>query len=163
MKPCSKTRSDKSACANIFLEPTLTINAGIILEWIHHHVIGHTLTFIHWLLMIIYLQFWRSRRSGIQKQPPEVFLKILQIWQESTCVGVFFFYKVASLQTCNVIKKRLLHRCFPAEFEKFWRRPISKNIWTTASEYWLLHILIFTIHYSARFSFLQITSSLLRN
>ena len=74
------------------------------------------------------------------------------------------FYKVTSLQACNVTKKRLLHRCFPVKFEKFWRTPISKNIWTTASVYWLLHhILIFTILYSTRFTFLQITSSLLRN
>ena len=57
------------------------------------------------------------------------------------------FYKLPSLQACNVTKKRLLHKCFPVKFEKFWRTPISKNIWTTASVYWLLHhILIFTIH-----------------
>ena len=59
-----------------------------------HHAIDHTLTFIHWLLIIIYLQFWHSRRSGIHKQPPEVFLKILLISQENTpkkdpCTGVF--------------------------------------------------------------------------
>ena len=76
----------------------------------------------------------------------------------------FLFYKVASLQACSVIKKRLLCRCFPVKFEKFLRTHILKNIWTTASVYWLLHqILIFTIHYRTCFSFLQITSSLLRN
>ena len=75
------------------------------------------------------------------------------------------FYKVASLQAYNITKNRLIHRCFPLKFEKFWRTPILKNIWTTTtSVYWLLHhILIFTILYSTRFTFLQITSSLLRN
>ena len=93
-----------------------------------------------------------------------MFLKTLQISQESTCVGVSF------LQSCKPsglqhYKNRLIHRCFPLKFEKFWRTPILKNIWTTtASVYWLLHhILIFTILYSTGFTFLQITSSLLRN
>ena len=100
MKPCSKTRSDKSTCANIFLEPTLTIIictivACIILEWMHHHAFDHTLTFIHWLLLIIHLQFWHSRRSRIYKQPPELFLKILLISHENTCAGVSY------LQSCK--------------------------------------------------------------
>ena len=43
------------------------------------------------------------------------------------------FYKVATLQACNVTKQRLLHKCFPVKF--------------------------FTIHCSTRFSFLRITSS----
>ena len=38
------------------------------------------------------------------------------------------FYKVASLQACNVIKKDLLHRCFPVKFEKFLKTHILKNI-----------------------------------
>ena len=79
MKLCLKTRSDKSACVNIFLELPLT-NSGIILEWMLHHAIDTTLTFIHWLfiyLTFITLAFRHSYRSRIQKQPPEVFLKIL--------------------------------------------------------------------------------------
>ena len=130
------------------------------------------LLIIHWLYTLItynyiltdrHLQFWHSHRSRIHKQPPEVFLKILQISQGSTCVGASFLQgcKPSGLQHCQ---KRLLHRCFPVRLEKFWRTPILKNIWTTASVYWLLHhILIFTILYSTRFTFLQITSSLLRN
>ena len=97
MKPCSKTRSGKSACANIFLELPLT-NSGIILEWMQH-----MLLIIHWLLYTDYLklhtfwqlQFWHSRRSRIHKQPPEVLLKILQVLQENTCAGVSF------LQSCK--------------------------------------------------------------
>ena len=95
MKPCSKTRSGKSACANIFLELPLT-NSGIILEWMQH-----MLLIIHWLLYndyfytYLHLQLWHSRRSRIHKQPPEVFLKCLQISQESTCAGASF------LQSCK--------------------------------------------------------------
>ena len=54
MKPCLKTRSEKSACANIFLEHSLT-NSVIILEWMQHHAIDHSLTFIHWLLIHLIL------------------------------------------------------------------------------------------------------------
>ena len=49
-KPCLKTRSDISACANIFLELPLT-NSSIILEWIQHQTADHALTFICWLLI----------------------------------------------------------------------------------------------------------------
>ena len=41
------------------------------------------------------------------------------------------FEKVAGLQacqTCNFIKKRLQHRCFPMKLAKFLRTPILKNI-----------------------------------
>ena len=68
-----------------------------------------------------------------QKQPPEVFclkkmfLKISQFSQENTCIGVSF-YKVAGLQTCNFIKKRLQHRFFPVNNAKVLRTPILKNI-----------------------------------
>ena len=75
----------KSACANIFLEPALT-NAGIILEWMHHHAIDH-------------LQFWHSRRSGIHKHPLEVFLKML--FHRKTSVLKSLIYKAARLQDCN--------------------------------------------------------------
>ena len=89
MKPCSKIRSDKSTCAKIFLEPTLT-NAGTILEWMHHHAIDH-------------LPFWHSRRSGIHKHPPEVFLKML--FHRKTYVLESLIYKAARLQDC--LKKTL--------------------------------------------------------
>ena len=50
---------------------------------------------IHWLLIIIYLQFWHSRPRRIYKQPTEVFLNFLEILQENTCVGVSY------LQSCK--------------------------------------------------------------
>ena len=39
----------------------------------------------------------------------KVFLEILEMEQENTCVGA------------NFIKKRLQHRCFPVKFETFFR------------------------------------------
>ena len=38
------------------------------------------------------------------------------------------FNYVADLKTCNFIKKRIQHRCFPGKFAKFLRTPILKNI-----------------------------------
>ena len=68
-----------------------------------------------------------------------MFLKILQYSLENTCVGVFFS-KIARLQGCNFIKKKLQHRCFRVKFEKFLRTLILKNICkrlllTTLSKY----------------------------
>ena len=39
-----------------------------------------------------------------------------------------FFNKVAGLQACNFIKKRLQHKCFPKNIAKFLRTTILKNI-----------------------------------
>ena len=61
------------------------------------------------------------RRCSVKK----MFLKVSQISPENTCVGVCFQY---GLQTCNSIKKRLQHRCFPVKFAKFLRTPILKSI-----------------------------------
>ena len=65
------------------------------------------------------------------------------------------FTKLLAFRAATLLKKRPLHRCLPLKSEKFWRTPILKNIWTTASVDWFLHhILIFTILYSTCFSFL---------
>ena len=37
--------------------------------------------------------------------------------------------KVAGLQFCNFIKKRLKHGCFSVKFSKLLSAPILKNIW----------------------------------
>ena len=143
-----KNRSDKSACAYIFLElPSINYFRHCYDQY--YDECNIIVLIIHWLLYIDYfkyvrelnilddsyilyylhLQLWNSHRSRIQKQPPEMFLKFSQISHENTCVGAFFFYKVASLQTYYVIKKRLLHSCFTERFEKFFRAPFLKNIY----------------------------------
>ena len=40
----------------------------------------------------------------------------------------YLFNRVACLQICNFLKKRLQHRYFPMEFTKYLRKPILKNI-----------------------------------
>ena len=72
----------------------------------------------------------------VQKVPPEVFCKkkmlsrISQYSQENTCVGV----------SCNFIKKRLKHRCFPIKntyFEKHLRTAASGGSRTNLNRYWI--------------------------
>ena len=43
--------------------------------------------------------------------------------------SLFIFNKVADLQACNFIKKRLQHRCFPVKFTKSLKTPVLKNIY----------------------------------
>ena len=50
------------------------------------------------------------------------------------------FNKVAGLQTCNFIKKRLQHKCFPVNFAKFLGTAILKNIYGRQ----LLHLKYYT-------------------
>ena len=64
------------------------------------------------------------QRCSVKK----VFREISQNSQENTCVRVSIFNKVAGL-----IKKEVLHRCFPVNFAKFLRAPfIIEHLW------WLL-------------------------
>ena len=68
-----------------------------------------------------------------QKQLPEVFCKKIYSskfikFHRKTLASECLFNKVACLNACNFIKKRLWHRCFPVKFVKFSRTPILKNI-----------------------------------
>ena len=38
-----------------------------------------------------------------------------------------FFNRIAGLEACDFIKKRLWQRCFPINFAKFLRKPFLKN------------------------------------
>ena len=76
-------------------------------------------------------------KTPFQKQPfadvlENMFLKISQYSQEKTCV-VVSFYKVAGIQACNVIKKRLQRRCFPTTIAKFLRTALFME-----HDWWLL-------------------------
>ena len=62
-----------------------------------------------------------------QKQPAEVFRKILQVHRK-TPVLEFRFNKVTVFKTSNFIKKRLQHSCFSVKFAKFLKSAILKNI-----------------------------------
>ena len=49
-------------------------------------------------------------------------MRISQILQENTRVGVFF-NNIAGLKVCNFVKKRLRHSCFLVKFAKYLRTP----------------------------------------
>ena len=67
-----------------------------------------------------------------QKQPPEVFCnnrcsqKYRKIYRK-TPVPESLLNKVAGLTPATLLKKRLWHMCFPANFAKFLRTPVLRN------------------------------------
>ena len=145
-----------------YLIPTLSWNECNML------LIIHWLLYNDYLYTYMHLQFWHSRRSRIHKQPPKVFLKVLQISQDSTCVGVSF------LESCETSGLQHYWKKTPTQVFSFKIWDILKNtyieehrndcfhvlITSSSSPIFLLHhIMIFTILYSTRFTF----SSLLRN
>ena len=61
-----------------------------------------------------------------------LFLNILQThWKAPVLESLF--NEVKGLKACNLIKKRLQHRCFPAKFVKLLKKPsFTEHLW------WLL-------------------------
>ena len=78
-----------------------------------------------------------------QKQPLEVFCRkdVLGNFAKFTgkhlCQSLFF-NKVACLKPVTLLKKRLWHRCFPVNFEKFLRTPF---LWNTSGRLLLDRVL----------------------
>ena len=77
---------------------------------------------------------------------PEVFCKkgVLRNFSKFTgkhlCQSLFF-NKVASLRPKTLLKKRLWHRCFPVNFEKFLRTPfLTKNLRCSLDPMHLSHL-----------------------
>ena len=90
------------------------------------------------ILCYLHLQFWPSRWSRIQKQSPKMFHEILQISQENTSVGVFF-YNVASLQACSIIKKETPTQKFSCEiWEILKNNYFEEHLRMTASVQWFM-------------------------
>ena len=56
-----------------------------------------------------------------------MFLKISQNSQIKHLCQSLFFRKVAGLRPVTLLKKKLWHRCFPANFVKFSRAPFLQN------------------------------------
>ena len=68
-----------------------------------------------------------------QKQLSRLFCKkvcwkIFQSSQENTCAGVSF-EQCYRPQAFNFITKKLQHRCFDVDFEKFLKRPIQSEVY----------------------------------
>ena len=43
------------------------------------------------------------------------------------CQSLFFYNKVARVRSATLLKRRLWHNCFPLNFAKFRRTPLSQN------------------------------------
>ena len=69
---------------------------------------------------------FRITSASLQKQPSEVFLEISQNSQENNCARVSFLAKLQAWPA-TLLKKRLWHRCFLANFVKFLRTTFLQN------------------------------------
>ena len=75
---------------------------------------------------------WLGSKYTSQKQPPEVFCKkgvpinFAKITGKHLCQSLFF-NEVGGVWPAALFKKRLWHRCFPVDFEKFLRTPFLKS------------------------------------
>ena len=63
-----------------------------------------------------------------QKQPPEVFYKVVLNTHRKAPILESLSNKVAGLKAFNFIKKRPQHKCFLVYIAKFLSTPILKNI-----------------------------------
>ena len=81
--------------------------------------------FSSWKILRNYSTIFRSShwRCSIKKA---IFKHFVIFTGKHLCRSLFF--KVAGHQACNFIKKRLQHKYFRANVEKFIRRPILKNV-----------------------------------
>ena len=55
-----------------------------------------------------------------------------------------FSNNVAGLRPATLLRKRLQHRCFPVNFAKFWKAPLSQNTFrrlllVVSELYWINH------------------------
>ena len=78
-----------------------------------------------------FIQFSMQYITTIKSSRSQMFfeigvLKVCNIHRK-TPVLESLFSKVASLEACNFIKKRLQHRCFPVNIAKFLRKFYLKN------------------------------------
>ena len=97
--------------------------------FVYCHVFAVTISFFGFLLSILnrfhtLIYFYLLSDSyWTQKKPPEVFFKKVFSTVTQYCTKASFlgslFNEVVGLQACNYIKKRLEHRCFLQNLQKF--------------------------------------------
>ena len=84
-----------------------------------------------------FIQFSMQHITTIRSSRSQMFFEIgvLKVWNihRKTPVLESLFSKIASLEACNFIKKRLQHRCFPMNIAKFFR-----NFFFPKHHRWLL-------------------------
>ena len=67
--------------------------------------------------------FWKNHRGAQTDLSPSLFrVKTTKYSPENTCVGL------SIQQTCNFVKKRVQHRCFPVNIAEFLKTPILRNV-----------------------------------
>ena len=158
MKPCSKIRRDKSTCANIFLELTLTI-------WFRHYLGKNAIScywsYIDFFTLITYNYMLTDTYNSDWAAVAE-FISSHRRYSKNVCkfhrkapALESFFYKVASLQAFNVTKKDSYTGFFPwnlrnSEEHLFWR----------TSERLLLCIDYFIIYWFLQYTFFIFTNKL---
>ena len=76
----------------------------------------------HYFYCISYRKCAKLSPSTARRSCSQIFLKIICSYVffsgENTCAG-FLFHNIAGLQTCNFVKKRVQHRCFPVNIPNF--------------------------------------------
>ena len=102
----------------------------------HTDIFEHDLSCIYYRLSQVYRS--SHQRCSIQKSVLKtlaifmggcsILKPVFKFFCSVTLKQNLFFNKVLGLQTCNFIKKRLQHRCFPVNIKKFLRTFILKNI-----------------------------------
>ena len=109
MKPCLKTRRDKSACANIFLELPLT---NLFRDYFGMNVTSSYWSYIDFYTLITYASYITftynhdtATGAEFRSSRRRCFQKFCKFHKKSPVLGSLF-YKVVILQAYNVIKKR---------------------------------------------------------
>ena len=91
-----------------------------------------------------------KKMSQFQEQPPEVLYRKSCYWKfrnihRKTPVLESVFNRLAGFKTCNFLKKRLRHRCFPVDIAKF----LKTLILTKICEQLVLSFLLLTVNISS--------------
>ena len=150
-----KTRSNNSACVNIFLELLLT---NLYRHYFKMNATSMMYDSYYWSCIDFYTVI--TYTLTIMKQPPDQnpetaagsVLKIFCKSHRKIPVLESFFYNAAkAFEPATSLKWDSWGICEILKSTYF-----EKHLWTAVFVYRLLHhILIYTIHYSTRFSFLQ--------
>ena len=109
---------------------------------------------IHWLLYNVYLytylhlQFWQSRRSRIDKQPPEVFLNFFANFTGMHLCWSLFFTKLQAFRPAKLLKIDSYTRVF------LWNLRNSEEhlLWRTSErllpciDYFIIYLFLQSVH-----------------
>ena len=76
--------------------------------------------------MLLHFQKYKYFSFCLTRKPHPKFCQILEAVKK-TPVPETPFHKVAGLSPATLLKKSLLHRCFPVNFAKFLRTPFLQN------------------------------------